>query len=235
VMWRALLILALLCLLLPSAAWAQSDEPMCENLAPANADPTFYLGLGAAASEEGDFTRAIIVYTCAIERNPSYAPAYVDRGRAHAAQFNFPEALADYNQALDLDGNLIAAYNNRGVLYSNQANYGLAIADFTVITLTAPDFAPAFYNRALVHAAEGNYDLAIDDLLIAIDLDPEFAAPHSALGAVYLALAAESYQDYEIITNRPAQPDAGDTLEAMELRLETDDPSALLALQMTVR
>lgn len=228
-MKHLLLILALCCLALPLAA--QDDESDCETVAPPGSPPTYYLGLGAAATAQGEYTRAISVYTCALEGDPTYAPAYVNRGLAHAAQFNFPDALVDYNRALELDGNLIEAYNNRGVLYSQQANFGLAIADFTVITVIAPDYAPAYRNRALVHAAEGNYDLALADLQQAVALDPNDARAHQVMGAVYLALAAESYQTYQGIAGRPASPDADDMLDSVQFGLESGDASALLALQ----
>lgn len=232
-MARFCLIAVALLTLLPAPVGAQTvdDEPTCTDFAPDDADATFFVGLGAAASAEGDFTRAIFVYTCALERDPAYAPAYVSRGLAHASQFNFPLALQDYNTALELDGELVEAYNNRGILYTQQANYGLAIADFTVVTVIVGDFAPAYHNRGLVHAIEGNYDLAIDDLQRAIELDPDYAAPHTALGAVYLALATESYENYRRITGRPAIPDADDTLDALQSRLETGDATALQLLQ----
>lgn len=230
------LIMLLLCLVLPVAAAAQSgDEPDCASVAPPGSPATYYLGLGAAATAQGEYTRAIFVYTCALESDPTYAPAFVNRGLAHAAQFNFPEALSDYNRALELDSNLAAAYNNRGVLYSQQANFGLAIADFTVVTVIAPDDVPAFVNRALVHAAEGNYDLALADLEQAVALDPANARVHQAFGAVYLALAAQSYQTYQEVAGRPASPDADGLLDSIQFGLESEDSSALLSLQTSAQ
>ena len=193
-----LLVVAGLLLSLTAVGLAQ-DEITCEALAPPGVSPTYFIGLGDAYFSQGDYTDAIIAYTCAIEANPDYAPAYVNRGYAHAAQHNDPEALADYERALERDDTSVAAYNNRGVLYTNQGNFGLAITDFTLAITLDPDYAVAYNNRGVVHAAEGNYDLAMADFEQAIALDPDYAAPHASLAAVYSALAMAQYQQYQEI------------------------------------
>jgi tetratricopeptide (TPR) repeat protein len=195
---------------------AEVSAEICARLAQGAGNEAFFIGLGDAMSAQGDYTRAIIAYTCAIDLNTSYAPAYVSRGLANAVQFNYGQAMDDYNRALELDSTLVSAYNNRGILYTQQANYGLAIADFTIVTSLAPAYAPAYHNRGLVSAAEGNYALAIPDLEQAIALDPDYAAPHAALGAVYLALADASYAEYAARAGRPALPDARDTLTVLQ-------------------
>lgn len=230
---RWLLVLLIL-LALPLTSQAQ-EQPTCETLAPADVSATYYLGLGDAYITQGDYTRAIIAYTCGIDREPNVASAYLSRGIAHAAQFNGTQALADYNRALELDANLLAAYNNRGLLYSQEANYGLAIADFTLLTSLAPDYAPAYHNRALVHAAEGNYDLAIQDLQQAIALDPTYAAPNAALSAVYLALAAQSYTQYESVRGQLAPTDVNSLLRSVQAAQQTGDPSVWFSLATPMR
>jgi len=189
------LILLLAVLLTPFAAGAQT-EIECEDIAPPDVDATYYVGQGDAYFSQGNYTLAIVAYSCAIEANPDYAPAYVNRGFAYAAQRDDPHALDDYNRALELDKANVPAYNNRGMLYTGQGNFGLAINDFSLALALDPEYAIAYHNRAVVHAAEGNYDLAIADLQQAIALDSDYAAPHATLGAVYLAMAAASYQDY---------------------------------------
>ncbi len=181
-----------------------SDGDPCLEIAPERATHTFFVGLGDVYFEQNDYTDAIVAYTCAIERNETYAPAYINRGFAYAIQLNFPPALEDYNRALELDGNAITAYNNRGLLYFNQGTFGLALTDFTLAVTLNPNFAIAYHNRGLVHAAEGNYELAITDLQQAIALDADYAAPHASLGAVYTAQALESYQQYREVAGEGA-------------------------------
>jgi tetratricopeptide (TPR) repeat protein len=54
----------------------------------------------------------------------------------------------------------------------------------------------ALNNRAVIHAIEGNFDLALADLSQALEIDPENAAAYATRGAVYSALAAQSYQQF---------------------------------------
>ena len=166
------------------------EEVVCEEAT------TFYVGIGNAYYDTGNYPSAIEAYDCALRLDPDYAEAYVQRGYAYAAQFNFEAALADYEQALALDETMVQAYNNRGLAYAAQGNFGLAIADFDLVIGLAPDFAPAYQNRAVIHAAEGNLDLAMADFNAAIDADPTYAAPHAGLAAVYSALAAIQYEQF---------------------------------------
>lgn len=226
---RLLLILGIICLLmLPLSA---QDVSACEAINPPDANALFYIGLGDAYSARGQFADALIAYDCSIERDPSFADAYVSRGSAYVAQLDTSKALADYNHALELNQDLLAAYNNRGLLYSLDTNYSLALADFNLLIALDPTYMQAYHNRAMVHAAEGNFELAIADLQQAIALEPEYTPSHSALGAVYLALATQSYMQAEGLNGRPAQFDVSDTLQAVLKSEQGNDPSVWFGLQ----
>jgi tetratricopeptide (TPR) repeat protein len=200
---------------------------------PIDGTPTYFIGLGDAFLARNNQARAITAYTCALERDASYAPAYIKRGLAYAAQRNDPLALADYDTALELDPNSVDGYNSRGVLYTLQGNFGLALGDFNVALALDPQNVVALNNRGIVHAAEGNYDLALADLQAALALDPEFALPHASLGAVYLAMAAQSYEQYNTLTGGRALPngDAGRMLEAIQFNRTTGNFAHWLAFQ----
>jgi tetratricopeptide (TPR) repeat protein len=195
---------------------AQSNKAeMCDEPAIANADPTYYIGLGDSRFVRKEFAGAVRAYTCAIDLDPSYAATYAKRGYAHAALLDSEAALADYERALELDETLLMAYNNRGTLYTRLGNFGLAITDFTLVISLDPENAIAYNNRGIVHAAEGNYDLAIADFQQAIDLDPTYTMPHASLAAVYSALAAQSYQEYMEIAGENARLPAGTPSEVL--------------------
>jgi tetratricopeptide (TPR) repeat protein len=176
-----------------------TGEPKCSDIAPLTALPTYYIGLGNVYFDRGDYTRAIIAYTCGIQLNPAYAPAYVSRGYAQAAQLNFEQAQADYEKALALDGNLVTAYNNFGLLYASEGNFGLALSQLNLAVALAPQNPALYTNRGIVHAIEGNYDLALADFEQALALNPDYAPAHAALGATYSAMATASYARYQEI------------------------------------
>lgn len=230
--------LAWLLLTVPLMAALAQDDLTCEDLAPAGVDAPYFVGVGDAYFESGSYAVAIVAYTCALERDPDYAPAYVNRGFAHAAQRNDPLATDDYNRALELDETLVPAYNNRGLLYTTQGNFGLAITDFTLALTLAPDDPVAYHNRGVVHAIEGSYDLALEDLQQAAALDAGYAAPHAALGAVYSALAAQSYRQFAEIAGETARPPAGepdDVLNALDESLESGSFAVWLPLLTPAR
>jgi tetratricopeptide (TPR) repeat protein len=198
-----------------------------------DATPAYYIGLGDAAFDRGDYPTAVIAYTCAIDLEPGYAPTYANRGYAHAALQNIEAALADYNRAVELDEALVSTYVNRGALYTAQGNFSLAMLDFTVALTLDPNNAVALNNRAIVHAAERNFDLAMADLEQAIALAPAYAAPRATLAAVYSALAAQNYQEYVAIVGEEARLPAGTPTEviiAVDESLRTGDFAIWLAL-----
>lgn len=229
-----LVIVGVLSALSAAGVMAQTEQPdPCEQIAPAGVSATFYVGQGDAFFKVGNYTLAIVAYTCAVAQDSTYAPAYANRGFAYSAQGNEDQALADYNQALELDELLVSAYNNRGILYMNQGNFGLAINDFTLAVSLDPAYATAFHNRALVHAAEGNYDLAITDLEQAIQLNPDFAAPYATLGVVYSAMAVKSYEQYMQRAGEGVRLPAGDAdivINSLTESRETGDFSVWLTL-----
>jgi tetratricopeptide (TPR) repeat protein len=229
----SLWLIALLSLVVPLASFAQTDVT-CETLAESGV-ASHFIGLGDAFRAQGNYTQAIVAFTCAIDLDPTFAPAYVSRGVSHVAKFNYPAALADYNQAIELDETYTVAYNNRGILYALEANFGLAIADFTIVASFAPDDPTPYNNRALIHAAEGNYDLALADAQQALALDAEFAPAHATLGAIYLALAEASYATYDQITEHApvANGDAQGMLASLEAARDTGSSSAWMAFMIT--
>lgn len=195
-------------------------------------DFTYYVGQGDSLFARVLYGAAAESYTCALNLQPDYAPAYVRRGYAYAALGDSARALADYEQAVALDELYIPAYINRGALYTRLGNFGLAINDLTLALSLAPDDVAALNNRAVVHAIEGNYDLALADLDAAIQIDQQNPRTYATRAAVYSALAARDYQEYVDVSERTTLP-AGtpvDVLTSVDDSIRTGDFSIWLSL-----
>lgn len=208
-------------------------EIECPPLPVAGLASTYYVGLGQARYNSGEFTKAVLDYTCAINAQGDYAPAYADRGFAYEALGDSDSALADYNKAIELDETLTIAYTNRGTLYTRLGNFGLAINDFTLVIGLNPNDAIAYNNRGVVHAAEGNYDEAIADFQQAMTIDPDYGTPYASMAAVYSAMAAQNYQKFIQLKGVNARLPAGtpdDVLTAVDDSLRTGDFSVWLSL-----
>ena len=52
---------------------------------------------------DGNFAKAIAIYSEAIEREPKYSFSYIGRGDAYALRGDIDRAIQDYNQAARLD------------------------------------------------------------------------------------------------------------------------------------
>lgn len=198
----------------------EEPETVCFEPAIPNAAPSYYIALAEVQFERRDYSGAISIYNCVLERQPDYAPAYSSRGYAYAALGDVEQALADYEQALALDEGLVAAYNNRGLLYTTQGNFGLAINDYTLALALDPNNAASYNNRGVVHAIEGNYELALADFEQALTVDPTYATPHASIAAVYSALAVREYQAYVETAGDNARLPAG-TPDRVILDLDT--------------
>lgn len=68
-------------------------------------------------------------YSKAINLNPNYANAYINRGLAYYYQGNSQQAIANYNKAIELAPSNANAYNNRALAYTRLGNQQAAQAD----------------------------------------------------------------------------------------------------------
>jgi tetratricopeptide (TPR) repeat protein len=229
---RLFIMLLAMGLLVVGLSFAQT-EIQCEEIFPPTDDLSYYVGMGNAYYEQGNFNTAIIVYSCALSVDEAFVPAYVSRGYAYMALGNQAAALEDYNKAIELDANFIPAYINRGNLYTVQGRFGLAITDFDLVIALDSENALAYNNRGVVHAAEGDFEPALADLQQAIALDPSYPAPYAALGVVYSALAVENYAQYRELSGSQRLPsgDADIVIQSLAIERETGTFNTWLALQ----
>ncbi len=86
---------------------------------------------GLDYNNEGEYDKAIIAFTKAIELDPELAFAYNNRGWAYIELGQYEQAIADCTKAIELDPELALAYNNRGWAYIELGQYEQGIADCT--------------------------------------------------------------------------------------------------------
>ena len=138
---------------------ALSDEAEPEGLAEAY----FLLGwlYGVPLT---DLENASTHFTRAIELDPEFAAAYINRANAYAEQGNLTAALADYDRAIELDPEVAAAYINRGVAYAEQGDLTAALADFDRALRHEPENVWTLTLRGETHRQMQNTDAALADL-----------------------------------------------------------------------
>lgn len=103
-------------------------------------------------------------YNKALELNPQYSEALLNRGAFYFLIGETDKAMADYTQVLNLDTGLSAAYYNRGILYSKMGEYDKAMADYTqALELGGVDSAKTYNDRGNVFVLMGKFDQAVED------------------------------------------------------------------------
>jgi len=98
-------------------------SPVADTAAACNSQGVFYNG-------KGEYQKATIAFTKAIELDPSLAIAYCNRGWVYVKLGQYEEAIADCTKAIELDPSLAFAYNCRGWAYTELGQYEQAIADY---------------------------------------------------------------------------------------------------------
>jgi len=63
---------------------------------------------GLDYNNEGEYDKAIVAFTKAIELDPELALAYNNRGWAYIELGQYEQGIADYTKAMELDPNLLA-------------------------------------------------------------------------------------------------------------------------------
>ena len=130
-----------------------------------------WFSIGYLLNDE-ELEAKIDAYTKAIELNPAYAEAYVNRGSAKNSLGQHQAAIADYTRAIALNPTDAEAYYNRGNTKNSLGQYKEAIADFDRALELDPADADAYNNRGLAKSNLGQYKEAIADFDRAVALSP---------------------------------------------------------------
>lgn len=126
----------------------------------------------------------ISFYTAAIELNPNYADAYINRGNAFANQGEYHRSITDYNKALELNPYDSDGYYNRGNSYAFIGDFNRAIADYNRTIKMDPNNTFAYNNRGNSYKELREYNRAIEDYSNAIKIDPNDADAYVNRGSI---------------------------------------------------
>lgn len=170
--------------------------------------------------EIGQYEKGIEILNKAIEKDPEYLGAYINRGAYKSSLKNYESAISDYQKVLELDPeNTLATYNignsyrQSGNLKKAKEFYDLAFKTKGGELITI-DYEPnsfieksrfdvrsseIYYNRGLVHYDLLDYENAYSDFNNSLKNDYEPADNYYMIGSCLLMtrnteLACEQYQ-----------------------------------------
>ena len=150
---------------------------------------------GISYEQRGEHDKAIEYFNKAIELNPQFFWAYLNRSVAYWSHGNYIHAIQDSTRAIELNPNSPHAYNSRGAAYWRQGNHNRAIQDFNkVIESLDPNYAHAYFNRGLSMLCSEQLGNAEADLSHAQSLGFDiFSEFHDGFGSV-----EEFEKDYNV-------------------------------------
>lgn len=123
----------------------------------------------------GDYNAAIAILTRLIDRNPTDAANYNNRGLIYFQSGQMEQAIADYNTALQLNPHLDSAYNNRANYYAALGKLVEAISDYEqAIDLNFGNIR-ARINQGITFRQLGLYELALENFDFALILGNQLA------------------------------------------------------------
>lgn len=148
------------------------------------ANPHFTAAL--AAAETGNLAGAIADYTKAIEIDPAFQAALLNRGMIHQRQGNLDAAIADYGSVIKIGPATatVQGLMTRGQAYEQKGDVDRAIADYSK-AIKQSGGAGAYFSRGKAYSAKRDYPRAIKDLTKAINLDPHAPVIYQARAEAY--------------------------------------------------
>jgi len=125
----------------------------------ANTDTWYNQGLSQYKTY--NFKGAIISYTNALEFDPSYYQAYINRGNTYLALNEFNNALDDFNSALEF-GDFLLAYHGRGLAHHGLKEYDKAVDDYEKVLKLAPLDTSIYCYISLAYLEDQKYQASIE-------------------------------------------------------------------------
>jgi tetratricopeptide (TPR) repeat protein len=138
----------------------------------ADADATTWYNLGLNQRETGDNEAAVISYTKALELDPSYYAAHINRGNVYIDLEEYQKALDDFNIAIQISDQP-NAYSGRGDAYYGLKKYDKAIEDFNMALSLDPGKAHYYCMLSLSYFEIEEYQDSIDAAEISLEINPD--------------------------------------------------------------
>ena len=126
---------------------------------------------GEEAERNGDFNKALELYSLAIIECPSNEDAFISRGYVKCDLREFAGAIDDFTEAIEINSRNKYGYINRAYVNLILENFEDVVIDSTKALEIDYSDKDAFVNRGMANLFLKNFDEAIQDATEAIYLD----------------------------------------------------------------
>jgi tetratricopeptide (TPR) repeat protein len=122
-------------------------------------------------ANQGHHYDAIALFDLLIQRHPTTASFYNNRGLLHFQTGDLLDALDDYDRAIALNPKLSQAFNNRANCHVSLGNLEAAIADYDAALDLNPMDLNAWINQGMTFRDMDLFNRAIENFDIALQLN----------------------------------------------------------------
>ncbi|MFQ5750972.1 MAG: tetratricopeptide repeat protein, partial [bacterium] len=135
-----------------------------------------------------DCQKKITYFTKALAIEPTFLPAYINRGVCYDNLEQYENAIQDYSEALNIKPGYALVYNYRGMSYNSLGKFEAAMQDYNKALKIDPLFVLAYENRGVLYRQLGKYRQVIQDFSKAIELEPQNAQLYCRRGTNFTTL-----------------------------------------------
>jgi tetratricopeptide (TPR) repeat protein len=132
-----------------------------------------------------DYDGALATLDRAVDADPDYAQAYVERAEFLMRRGQGDRAIADLNRAVSLDPKSPTGLLELSEAYTNAGDQDRALADVDRAIALDPTSQTAYAVRAQIRASKGDWDRAAQDAIAAIRIDPKNPIGYLSRSHVY--------------------------------------------------
>ncbi len=139
-------------------------------------DSREFLRQGNSYADKGDYDKAIIQYTKAVEMNDYYSIwAINNRGWLYRYMGKLDKALIDMNKAIELNSQDPAYCLHRGYIYLDMGNVDKAFADFNMTVKLDPKNSNGHFGLKLIYDLKGDKENSVLEFNKVKELNKNFA------------------------------------------------------------
>jgi tetratricopeptide (TPR) repeat protein len=173
-----------------------------------------FLASAEEAEARNDFAAAVTAADRAVESDPGYAPAYLERAEIYRKRGLQGAAIENMEHAVSLDPKSAAGILSLSELYVSAGDTDRAMAEADKAIQLGPHAGVSFAVRAEAYAAKGLMDRALQDSIAAIRLEPDAVIGYLSRSHIH-ELAGDYSRAFEFADKAVAvQPQSASALNA---------------------
>jgi tetratricopeptide (TPR) repeat protein len=146
--------------------------------------PRAYHLRGVAYAKKDDCAAAILDFTRAIQLEPKFVSAHIDRAKCRHLLQQHALGMLDVSKAIELQPKNAEYYKLRSSILATLGNFDKALLDSDKAIELQPNHAESYILRSSIKSDMGNYEKALIDDNKAAELQPKNAASYKSRSSI---------------------------------------------------